>query len=75
MADAVRVADYFSAVVGDKPGEARRLLEQLSEKGVSLLAFTVYPAGGGKSQLEFFPETAALLKRSCITVRLGNLFS
>ena len=64
MADAVRVADYFSAVVGDKPGEARRLLEQLSEKGVSLLAFTVYPAGGGKSQLEFFPETAALLKRA-----------
>jgi len=62
MPDAVKIADYFYAVVGDQPGEARRLLEQLSEKGVSLWAFTVFPVEGGRSQLDFFPENPDLLK-------------
>jgi hypothetical protein len=62
MADTIRAVDYFYAMVGDKPGEGRRLLEHLSEKGVNLLAFTAFPTGNGKTQLDFFAEDAGLLK-------------
>ena len=62
MADTIRAVDYFYAMVGDKPGEGRRLLEHLSEKGVNLLAFTAFPTGNGKTQLDFFAEDAGILK-------------
>lgn len=62
MAETVVLVDYFYAVVGDKPGEARRLLEHLSEKGVNLLAFTTFPVEGGRSQLDFFPQDSKLLQ-------------
>ena len=64
MAETVVLVDYFYATVGDKPGEARRLLEHLSEKGVNLLAFTVFPVEGNKSQLDFFPQDARLLREA-----------
>ena len=57
MEDTVRRIEYFYATVGDKPGEARRLLEHLSERGVNLVAFTAFPVGGGQSQLDFLPES------------------
>lgn len=64
MAEKVRIVEYFYAVVGDRPGEAQRLLEHLSEKGVNLLAFTAFPVGEGKSQLDFFPENSQLLREA-----------
>lgn len=64
MAETVRRIEYFYATVEDKPGEGRRLLEHLSEKGVNLLAFTAFPVGGGQSQLDFFPENAGLLQKA-----------
>jgi hypothetical protein len=62
MAESVKIVEYYYATVSDRPGEARRLLEHLSEKGVNLIAFTAFPAGDGKSQLDFFPEDSKLLK-------------
>ena len=50
MDDTVRTIEYLYATVGDKPGEARRLLEHLSEQGVNLVAFTAFPVGNGQSQ-------------------------
>jgi hypothetical protein len=62
MPDTVQIVDYFYAVVGDRPGEARRLLEHMSEKGVNLLAFTAFPVEGNKTQLDFFPDNAQALQ-------------
>jgi len=64
MAETVRRVEYFYATVEDKPGEGRRLLEHLSEKGVNLVAFTAFPVGAGRSQLDFFPESTELLQKA-----------
>ncbi|MBU1317677.1 MAG: hypothetical protein KKG33_14805 [candidate division Zixibacteria bacterium] len=62
MAEIVRKVDYFYALVGDKPGEARLLLEHLSEKGVNLIAFTAFPVGDGRTQVDFIPEDVQALQ-------------
>jgi len=55
---------YYYALVADKPGEARKLLEFLSERAVNLLAFTAFPVGGGQSQLDFLPADPDQLKKA-----------
>jgi hypothetical protein len=62
MDETVRTIEYLYATVGDEPGEGRRLLEHLSERGVSLLAFTAFPVGGGRAQLDFVAEDVARLR-------------
>lgn len=64
MHELVKEVEYYYAVVADKPGEARKLLEFLSEKGVDLVAFTAFPVGDDKSQLDFFPENPFHLKKA-----------
>jgi hypothetical protein len=64
MISSVADVEFFSLVVPDRPGEARKLLEFLSEKTVNLLALNVAPIGGGQSQIDFFPEDPELLKRA-----------
>ena len=64
MAETIRKVEYFYATVEDRPGEGRRLLEHLSEKGVNLMAFTAFPVGEGRAQLDFFPERAELLQKA-----------
>lgn len=64
MASTVKEVDYFYAVVADKPGEGRKLLEFLSEQQVDLLALTAFPLGNGQSQLDFFPTDSELLKKA-----------
>ena len=58
MPAVVKEVEYFYAEVADRPGEARKLLEFLSEKQVNLQAFTAFPLGDGRSQLDFFPVDA-----------------
>jgi hypothetical protein len=58
----VKEVEYYYALVADKPGEARKLLEFLSEKEVNLQAFTAFPTSDGKSQLDFFPDDPGLFK-------------
>lgn len=64
MISSVTDVEFFSLVVPDKPGEARKLLEFLSEKLVNLLALNVAPISGGQSQIDFFPEDPELLKQA-----------
>jgi hypothetical protein len=64
MDDTVREVEYFYATVRDEPGEARRLLEHLSEGDVNLVGFTAFPVGSGKAQLDFIPENAARLQQA-----------
>lgn len=58
MADKIRKVEYFAMDVPNKPGKAADLLETLGSAGVNLLAFTGFPVGGGKSQVDFIPENA-----------------
>ena len=63
MAERIRLADYFYTHCADTPGEAFRLLSSLKEEGVNLLAFSAFPEGTNRSQVDLVPEdTNALLK-------------
>ena len=64
MISSVKEVEYYYVLVPDKPGESRKLLEFLSEKMVNLLAFTIFPAGEGQSQIDFFPADPELLKKA-----------
>ena len=64
MADQIRRVDYFYAMVPDQPGEGARILETFKEAGVNLISLTAFPTGGGKSQVDFVPETPDLLLKA-----------
>jgi hypothetical protein len=64
VAATVKDVEYYYALVADRPGEARKLLEFLSEKTVNLLALTAFPVGEGKSQIDLFPSDSELLKKA-----------
>jgi hypothetical protein len=59
----VRRAEYFYATVRDEPGEGYKLLSQLADLGINLLAFTAVPMGPQHTQLTLVPEDAAKLAR------------
>lgn len=61
MADNVRTAQYFKAQVSDKPGEAARMLGDLRDARVNLIAFTGFPRRR-RAQLDFVPDNAAAFK-------------
>ena len=62
MSSRVKEVEYYYLIVADKPGEARKMLEFLSEKQVNLLAFVAFPLGEGKSRLDFVPAEPEALK-------------
>lgn len=68
MAETVRRVQYFYATVEDQPGEASRLLKNLSERDINLFAFTAFPIGPGTSQLDFFPENPEQLLKAALDV-------
>jgi len=61
MAETVQLVEYYYVQVPDKPGEGARLLAQLKEAGVNLLAFSGFPAAR-KGQVDFVPEDAKAFK-------------
>jgi len=64
MSDLIRRVDYFYTTVADKPGEAARILAALHQAGVNLLAFSGFPHGARRSQLDFVPEDSAAFSRA-----------
>jgi hypothetical protein len=56
MAFKIRRVEYFTTTVQDQPGEAYKLLSQLADLGLNLLAFTAVPVGPLRAQLTIFPE-------------------
>ena len=56
MAFIVRRVEYFYANVHDELGAAYRVLSELAERGVDLLAFTAVPSGPALAQFALFPE-------------------
>jgi hypothetical protein len=56
MAFRIQRAEYFTTTVQDQPGEAYKLLSQLADLGLNLVAFTAVPVGELRTQLTIFPE-------------------
>ena len=71
MAFTIRRVDYFYATVEDKPGAAYRLLSQVAELGVNLLALTAVPIGPMRAQLTLFPADAAQFRTAAKQVNLS----
>ncbi len=59
--ETIRLVDYYYVEAPDQPGEAARVLSQLKEAGVNLLAFTGFPKGR-RAQLDFVPADAPAFK-------------
>jgi hypothetical protein len=64
MAETVRKIDYYYVSTSNKPGEAARALSLLYQAGVNLLAFSGFPQGARKSQLDFVPEDPAVFAKA-----------
>jgi hypothetical protein len=62
MAYAIRRVDYFHTTARDQPGEAYKLLSQLAELGLNLVAFTAVPVGPTHTQLTLFPEDTGKMR-------------
>jgi hypothetical protein len=56
MAFRIRRVQYYYANVRDELGAAYRVLSQLADLGVNLLAFTAVPSGPALAQFALFPE-------------------
>ena len=63
MADRVRKVSYCTCEVPTRPGQAAGALGALAEAGVDLLAFTGFPLGGGRAQLDFAAASLAGVRR------------
>ncbi len=63
MADRVRKVGYCYMKVPNRAGQGDRVLRELGEAGVNLLAFSGFPIPGGKTQLDFVAENPGALRR------------
>jgi len=61
MSFKIRKVEYFYCSVVDQPGEAYKLLAQIEQGGINLLAFTAIPVGPDRTQLTLFPEIPSKL--------------
>lgn len=60
----IRRANYYYSMVRDELGAAYRILAQLAELGVDLLAFSAIPIGPSRAQLALFPADAGRLVKA-----------
>ncbi len=70
MALDIRRVQYFYTFVNDRPGEAYKILAQLSQGEVNLLAFNAVPMGTAHTQLVLFPESIEKLAGAAETIGL-----
>lgn len=64
----IKKIDYYYTTVEDKHSKGYWLLEHFRQKGVKLKAFTAFPLGAGRSQLDFVPYDAAILEKAAAEV-------
>lgn len=64
MSEEIRRVDYYYATVADKAGQAAGILAALRQAGVNLLAFSGFPAGVRKSQLDFIAEDSTAFPKA-----------
>ena len=70
MADTIQRADYYYVEVPDKPGEGLRILLDLKEAGVSLLACCGFPLDDGKAQIDLVPEDDETFQKAAANLNL-----
>ena len=63
MPDRVRRVNYCYAMVPNRAGQGARILAELKDAAVNLLAYSGFPVGGGRSQLDFVVEKMGPLRR------------
>jgi hypothetical protein len=63
MPDRVRRVNYCYPIVPNRAGQGARLLAELKRAGVDLLAYSGFPIGGGRSQLDLVVEDLGPLRR------------
>ena len=63
MADRVRKVNYCYLTVPTRAGHGARVLGELKDADVNLLAFAGFPAKGGKAQLDLLTDDAAAVRR------------
>ena len=63
MADRVRKVNYCYAKVSARAGQGAAVLDEIQQAGVNLLAFSGFPVGGGKAQLDLVAEDMAAVRR------------
>ena len=56
MADRVKKISYCYMKIANRAGQGIKILQELKDAGVNLLAYSGFPDKGGKSQLDFIPE-------------------
>ena len=63
MADRVRKVNYCYLTVPTRAGHGARVLGELKDANVNLLAFSGFPAKGGKAQLDLLTDDLAAVRR------------
>ena len=63
MADRVLKASYCYLTLSNRAGQGEKVLGELKDAGVNLLAFTAFPIKGGKAQVDLVAENMTSLKR------------
>ena len=63
MADRVRKVNYCYVTVPGRAGRGAKVLAGLKDEGVNLLAFSGFPAKGGKAQLDLIAQDLAAVRR------------
>ncbi|MDH3457085.1 MAG: hypothetical protein OER90_09600 [Gemmatimonadota bacterium] len=63
MADRVKKVNYCYMKVPNRPGQGERVLSEIRDSGINLLAYSGFPIGKGKAQLDFVPDDLGALKR------------
>ncbi len=63
MADRVRKVNYCYVTVPGRAGRGAQVLAGLKDAGVNLLAFSGFPAKGGKAQLDVIAQDLAAVRR------------
>lgn len=70
MPTVIRKIDYYATTVPDKAGAGHRILSELARESVNLLAFSGFPVGEGKAQVDLVPENAAAFGAAAERIKL-----
>ncbi len=63
MTDRVRKVTYLYVTLPNRPGQAAKVLGDLKQADVGLLALTGFPGGAGRAQLDLVTESAAACRK------------
>jgi hypothetical protein len=63
MADRVRRVSYAYVTVPNRAGQGEKILRELREAEVNMLAFSAFPAKAGKAQMDIVAENMAAVRR------------